>query len=65
MPMDVIFGDAGYRPQETMEMDYLGVKVQVSRDQNDGYVISRIISTSPKAYLNPKLQPGSRVQVDS
>lgn len=62
VPIDLIFnnsenGDTG----KTLEIEYLGETVQVSPLTNNQYVISRLISTSPKAYLNPKLQPGSVV----
>lgn len=45
------------------EVDYLGERVQVMQTEGNRYVISRLISTSPKAYLNPKLQPGAIVEI--
>jgi hypothetical protein len=59
MPLEFIFGDPGYKVGEISEIDYMGVRVQVTKDSGRGTVINRIISTSPKAYLNPKLQPGN------
>ncbi len=40
-------------------ISYLGEKVEVLRNAQNQYVISRVLSTSPKAYLNPRLMPGS------
>ncbi|HOV27857.1 MAG TPA: YlzJ-like family protein [Pseudobacteroides sp.] len=45
----------------TMEMEYMGEKVQVYKNSNNKYVIGRILSTSLSAYLNPKLQPGREI----
>ncbi len=45
------------------EVDYMGERVQVMQTEGNRYVISRLISTSPKAYLNPKLQPGAIVEI--
>ena len=43
------------------EMNVDGVMVQVSRSNNSELRIERILSTNPKDFLNPKLQPGSVV----
>jgi hypothetical protein len=63
IPAEVIFGncDKDYE-NKFVEVDYMGVKVQASMMENSKYVINRVISTSPKAYLNPKLQPGSIIE---
>ncbi|HPD01657.1 MAG TPA: YlzJ-like family protein, partial [Acetivibrio sp.] len=45
--------------QNNLELNYLGEKVVVVPLSNNRYRIERVISTSPKAYLNPKLMPGS------
>lgn len=59
VPLEVVFG----KQQETtdsrrFEIDYLGRRVEVTVDESGRYKISRIISTSPNAYLDPRLQPG-------
>jgi len=62
IPSEVVFGGApGAVDNNYLEMEYLGEKVQVSALSNSQYVIQRVISTSPKAFLNPKLQPGAIV----
>lgn len=63
MPMGVIFGDSlsiseGRRETDVLEMEYLGEKVQVAPLTNNEFVITRLISSSPQAFLNPNLQPG-------
>lgn len=65
MPDELIFGN---RPEDNKngnlkEVDYMGEKVQVMQTGGNRYVINRLISTSPKAYLNPKLQPGAVVEI--
>jgi hypothetical protein len=45
----------------SMEINYLGEKVEVYRNSNDKYVIGRVFSTSLSAYLNPRLQPGTEI----
>lgn len=42
-----------------IEMEYRGEKVLTSALGGNRYVISRLISTSPKAYLDPAFQPGT------
>ncbi|HEY9061275.1 MAG TPA: YlzJ-like family protein [Pseudobacteroides sp.] len=48
--------------QATMEISYLGEKVEVYKNSNDKYVVGRVLSTSLSAYLNPKLQPGTEIE---
>ena len=67
MPMEVVFGNY-YGNEEKksdsqnlikyMEILYLGERVEVSMLSSNRYVINRLISTSPKAYLDPRLKPG-------
>lgn len=60
IPMEIVFGNKlESQEMNLLEMEYLGEKVQVSPLTNNQLVITRLISTSPKAYLNPDLQPGS------
>ncbi len=61
----VVFGNRGFDDISAntsfCEMNVDGVMVQVSRSNNSELRIERILSTNPKDYLNPKLQPGSIV----
>ena len=63
MPMEVIFQKIEDTRQNTIvTMDYMGVKVEAIMTSNNQYVINRILTTSPKDYLNPKLQPGAVIK---
>lgn len=64
VPAEVVFGgqDGGSTAVELKEMDYMGEKVQVSALTNNRYVIQRLLSTKPGAYLNPMLQPGTIIE---
>ncbi len=61
----VVFGNQGFGEKSAntsfAEMNVDGVTVQVSRSNNTELRIERILSTNPKDYLNPKLQPGAKV----
>lgn len=60
IPVEVVFQDrsaVGYGA--TMVMEYLGEKVEVEQLPDNRYSIRRVLSTSPKAFLNPQLQPGT------
>lgn len=58
VPGEVVFGYNGSSATNFLEMEYMGEKVVVSQTGDGKYVICRLISTSPKAYLDPRLQPG-------
>ena len=65
IPAEVVFSrqgddisDAGQR-----EIQYMGERVQVSALTNNRYVIQRLLSTNPVSYLNPKLQPGTIIEL--
>jgi hypothetical protein len=63
VPIDVIFGhDYDKSEYSFIEIEYEGEKVEVTPLSSSTYKINRIISTSPKAYLNPKLMPGNIVE---
>jgi len=47
-----------------VEVDYLGQKVIASQISGNRYVINRLISTQLKAYLDPRLQPGTIINID-
>ncbi|KNY26745.1 YlzJ-like family protein [Pseudobacteroides cellulosolvens] len=46
----------------TMEINYMGEKVEVFKNSSNKYVVGRVLSTSLSAYLNPKLQPGTEIE---
>lgn len=59
VPPEVIFRyDEPKETKDYMEIEYLGEKVVVMPLSNNSFKIDRVISTSPKAYLNPRLMPG-------
>lgn len=63
VPADIIFGkNEGFELEESLEINYLGERVEVSPLTNNQYMIKRLISTSPRAFLNPKFQPGSIIK---
>ncbi|PYG87551.1 YlzJ-like protein [Ruminiclostridium sufflavum DSM 19573] len=62
---EVVFGNQGYGEHTNISysnMDIGGVSVQVSKTNNADLRIERILSTNPRDYLNPKLQPGCLIQ---
>ena len=58
IPDEVIFGNNDIE-SKFIELKYMGERVQVFALSNSKFQISRLLSTSPKAYLNPSLQPGT------
>ncbi|HEX3027849.1 MAG TPA: YlzJ-like family protein [Clostridia bacterium] len=63
IPEELIFKNQGDNTQNTdKEIDYLGEKVIVTPLPNNEFQINRIISTSLKAYLDPRLQPGNIIK---
>lgn len=63
IPAEVVFG-SGYNTQELnfVEIEYEGEKIEVAPLAGNTYKINRIISTSPKAFLNPRLMPGNIIE---
>jgi len=57
VPYETIFHGDG--TPVCFETEYLGERVLVSHTSDNRYVITRLLSTSPKAYLNPRLAPGN------
>jgi hypothetical protein len=49
--------------KEFVEINYKGEKVLAAAMGNSEYMITRVISTWPKAYLNPELQPGTIIRL--
>jgi hypothetical protein len=63
IPLEVVFGTPLDETQKKfIEMDYLGEKIEVAPIENNKFSINRIISTYPKAYLDPRLQPGTIIE---
>lgn len=65
MPVEVVFGEQYNNDNDNykfVEIEYEGEKVVVSPLSNNTYRINRVISTSPKVYLNPKLMPGGIIE---
>jgi len=62
VPAEIVFGGANKVTCNYQEIEYLGEKVIVTPLSNNEYEIVRIISTSPKSYLDPRLQPGNRIK---
>lgn len=63
VPPEVVFKNFYERDDpNSVELNYLGEKVVAVPLSNNRYKIERVISTSPKAYLNPKLMPGSIIR---
>jgi len=59
LPMDFIMNQPTEKYPETLEINYKGETVEAIPMGNNRYMITRLISTSPKAYLNPAFQPGN------
>lgn len=63
IPVDIVFGgDYDNKEISSIEIEYEGEKVEVTPLANNTYKINRVISTAPKAYLNPKLMPGTLIE---
>lgn len=63
IPAEIVFGNNdGSDLGKFLEIEYQGERVQVLPLTNNRYEVNRIISTSPKAFLNPDLQPGSIIE---
>ncbi|HHV98562.1 MAG TPA: hypothetical protein GXX36_03155 [Clostridiaceae bacterium] len=66
IPADIVFDGFDSNKKNDMrliELEYMGEKIQAIPASNGEYIIARLLSTSPKAYLNPALQPGNVIKV--
>lgn len=64
IPVDVVFGSDNFQEEYNfIEVEYEGEKLEVTPLQGSTYRVNRLISTSPKTYLNPKLMPGSIIEI--
>lgn len=59
IPYDQMFFNSEDNRQERMEVNINGEKVVLLKNDNNTYTIERLISTNPKAYLNPDFMPGT------
>ena len=60
VPAEIVFKeDTAKNNKDLIEIEYMGEKVTIMPSENNSFVIHRIISTSPKAFLNAKIQPGT------
>lgn len=50
------------QPKQSV-IDYNGIKLEVALLNHNTYIVNKIISTCPKDYLRPELQPGSKIQL--
>ena len=48
-------------PVEYVQLEYQGYEVLAYRSP-EGYILERLITTDPKAYLNSALQPGNLLE---
>lgn len=45
------------------EINYGGIKLEVIEADQNTYIVNRILSTNLKDFLNPELQPGSKIEL--
>ena len=63
IPVEQVFrSDYNLEDYSFKEIEYEGERIEVIPLSGNNYKINRIISTSLKAYLNPKLMPGNIIQ---
>lgn len=64
VPVEVIFQNVDIEDyQRAVTVEYMGEMIEAVPAGNMSYTITRVISTSPKAYLRPELQPGKEVRL--
>ncbi|NMB34231.1 MAG: hypothetical protein GX992_08420 [Clostridium sp.] len=60
IPAEVVFKDFNWEERkDSIEIDYLGEKVTAFPLGSNSFKIDRLISTSPKSYLDSRLAPGN------
>lgn len=66
VPIELIFqNDGSQSGQRPVQFEYMGQLVEAIPSAGMSYTITRVLSTSPKAYLNPMLQPGKEIRLHS
>ncbi len=67
VPPEIIYGDdegeEGDAPAPEQLVEMGGVPLLVRPDGRGGNVVSRLLSTNPRDFLDPRWQPGTRVRV--
>ena len=65
IPLEVVLkGENPFDNNNTSRIiSYQGCQVEVASTTGGQMQIQRVISTSPKDYLNPKLQPGATIDI--
>lgn len=64
VPIEVIFQKVDVDNYQTaVTIEYMGEMIEAVPTGNMSYTIMRVLSTSPKAYLRPELQPGKEVRL--
>jgi len=58
VPYEQIFYDARSE-MSFVEVTLHGERVVLLKNKDNTYTIDRLVSTNPKAYLNPELMPGT------
>lgn len=52
----------GTEIQQKKEIEYEGIRLEVIPVDEKTVVVDRVISTDPKDFMNPGLQPGSQLE---
>lgn len=58
VPSDIVYANLQQSAIDRKYITYDGTTVEVSPVARGQYRVNRVISTRPRDYLNPKLQPG-------
>jgi hypothetical protein len=60
-PLEVILGmeDAEEKPEQWRELEVDGKRVLVRMDSRGEQTITRLLSTDPEDFLNPRFTPGN------
>jgi hypothetical protein len=64
VPLEMIFGaDEAEADTNEQWVEVGGLQLQIRPDGNGGGMVTRLLSTDPADYLDPRWQPGRRVKV--
>lgn len=59
IPYEYIFSEQSKSSENKyMQIEYMGETLEVSPMSNNSFIVNRIISTNPKSFLKPQIQPG-------
>lgn len=62
IPAEVVFSYSDDKDNKKVEFLWRGEKIEAISLENNRYMINRLLSTSPKAYLDPEFQPGTIIE---